>query len=254
VHTRDVSETDRVDDDRTPLEERLKYQSDYFAYLESPTNESRYTAAIDPLVRLFGGDLRVLDLGCGTAMLASLLPPAAAYTGVDHDVEALSAARDRAPSAELVQHDTIDFCTRSARDGRRWHAVTLAGLLFHNTTPDGTEHFDDTELLRSAASVLEPDGVIAILAPFAFTDQPERSMWEQAAWKLATVNEIIEQTWQEPVDLVHQSITRQIGIETAIASQTQHPDWWTGADESPTSRFCGHYLATIVTVLRPTRR
>ena len=227
------------------------YTSDYFAYLEAPENASRFTVTADQLARLHpDGAFHVLDLGCGTAPLRGLLSPRCRYTGVDHDGAALARARRRHGDVELVEDDNVAFCQRQAEAGRRWDAVVLAGVLFHNVAAVGdADHHDDVAFLRVCRSITAPGGHAALVTPFAFT-MGSRSFWEQARWKHDAVTTLLHEAWPDRPPVVHQSITKQIGLAARIAEQTERPRWFSDADEEAEDRFCGHEMACLATIVR----
>ena len=115
---------------------------------------------------------RVLDLGCGPARLASLLPPGCSYTGVDSSVELLRAAA-HSHSAEIhstgeanvggdpadvrfVQADLVrDRWPDLVGNGYDW--VILRAVLHHIP---GLER--RCGVVQRAAEVLGPQGMVVI--------------------------------------------------------------------------------------------
>lgn len=229
-------------------------ESDYCAYLEAPENDSRYTSGVDHLMRHWeksgrhDGAPDVLDLGCGTGTLRRFLPRSVRFTGVDRDAEALAVARQRFPGDEFVLADNVEFCRDHAVGPRRWDAVALAGVLFHNVVDDDGAHHDDALFLRAVRSVLGLNGRLMVLAPFAYTTG-RRSFWEQAQWKHDEVSAVLLRAWPDGVPVAHEAITCQIGLAERIAAQRERPRWFVEADEEPESRFRGHHLATLTLVL-----
>ena len=115
---------------------------------------------------------RVLDLGCGQARLASLLPAGCSYTGVDYSVELLRAATEpqaadgasvgqAAANVRFVQADLAgdrwpDLVRPDpADDGYDW--VVLRAVLHHIP---GFER--RCRVVRRAAEVLGPQGMVVI--------------------------------------------------------------------------------------------
>lgn len=227
-----------------------QYRTDYFAYLETPENATRYTTALDHLSRRHGEHpLRVLDLGCGTATLAAHLPAGSQYHGVDHDPVALAIARDRFPDAAFTEDDNPRFLTLAADHGEQWDAVILAGVLFHQTRAGTDEHHDDTGVLRACLRVLNPDGRLVLLAPFAYTRATGHDFWTRASWKRATTVALLDRLRAQAA-ICYEAITVQIGLEHRLATQSAPPAWFVpDPDGVPDSPFHGHYLATLTLMI-----
>ena len=67
---------------------------------------------------------RVLDLGCNTGDVLSVMPPGVTLVGVDHSGSALAVARGRLPQAQLVQADVAQLPALG-----RFDLVVSIGLL-----------------------------------------------------------------------------------------------------------------------------
>src|SRR3569623_3676105 len=89
---------------------------------------------------------RVLDLGCNTGELFALLPPDAAIVGVDRSAAALAIARERWPSAQLVEADVTALPPLG-----RFDLVLSVGLLQSGA-------LDDRELVRHVVQDLATPG------------------------------------------------------------------------------------------------
>ena len=79
------------------------------------------------IIRRFaaGSGDRILDLGCGTGVLASMFPPTG-YVGVDLDTEAVAYARKRRPSRRFEVGDVTSF-----RSPGTYDLVLVIGILHH---------------------------------------------------------------------------------------------------------------------------
>lgn len=99
----------------------------------------------------------LLDLGCGTAVLAHYLDENDTYTGVDHDPVALTGAQHgkQGPHARFHQADTVGFLDEHISHADTWNVVVLAGALFHNvdtSTGDLTRRANSVQALALQAS------------------------------------------------------------------------------------------------------
>jgi demethylmenaquinone methyltransferase/2-methoxy-6-polyprenyl-1,4-benzoquinol methylase len=100
-----------------------------------------------------GPNHRVLELGCGTGQVTSILVDSGAeVVGVDAMEDMLVGARRRAPTATLVLGDAIDVDV-----GRDYDRVIVSFVL-HNFEEDGRR-----QLLRRAAATLAPNGLVGVL-------------------------------------------------------------------------------------------
>ena len=111
---------------------------------------------VDVLSRALGTALegaRVLDVGCGTGYTLSRLPAGVRATGIDISSTSVALARERAPSATIVQGSAgaLPF-----EDGSFDACIAL----------DVLEHLDDDlGAARELARVVRPGGVVLITVP-----------------------------------------------------------------------------------------
>ena len=98
---------------------------------------------------------RVLDLGCGPGRLAELLAGrGCTVVGIDVDPDALEAAANWCEQVVLAD---IDEAAARPETGEPFDAVCLLDVLEHLRQPE--------EVLRWAAKLLRPDGVIVVSLP-----------------------------------------------------------------------------------------
>jgi SAM-dependent methyltransferase len=115
----------------------------------------------DRIVARMGPGERVLDLGCGQARLARLLPPGCSYVGVDFSPEMIREAREAlaghaAQDARFVTADLVSD-PWEAQVGADFDWVVLRAVLHH--IPG---YASRREVVRRAAHVLAPGGRLVI--------------------------------------------------------------------------------------------
>ena len=104
-----------------------------------------------------GPDDRLLDIGCGGGLLLrDAAASGAEVTGLDHSTEMVALARDRAPSATVVEGDagSLPF------DDGSFTAVSMSIVFFFFDEP--------VRVLRESRRVLAPGGRLAV-----YTTAPE---------------------------------------------------------------------------------
>jgi SAM-dependent methyltransferase len=100
---------------------------------------------------------RVLELGCATGELASLLAPhTSEYEIVEGSSRNIRAARGRVPDATFVQSMWEDF-----ESARNYSDVVMCGTLEHAAEP--------VPLLQRARAWLAPDGRVHVVVPNAWS-------------------------------------------------------------------------------------
>ena len=107
------------------------------------------------LLKRFGKDKRckILDVGCGTGVIASALARMNEVTGVDISPEALVFAKRRDAQVKWVKGDAQDVKAQPSS-----YDVVLAG--------DVIEHVhDDVKALRHMHRVLKPGGFVIVTVP-----------------------------------------------------------------------------------------
>ena len=129
----------------------------------------------DPLVKLLGGDRarralveqaalrpgqRVLDIGCGTGTLVTLikrLHPEVDVVGLDPDPEALARARRKAQRAAVPVQFHQGFADELPYAEAAFDRV-FSSLMFHHLQRDEKE-----KTLREVRRVLRPGGLLSLL-------------------------------------------------------------------------------------------
>lgn len=98
---------------------------------------------------------RVLDIGCGSALLLSALPPGCKYVGVDRNEQAMNENRKRFSDVKFVAADVIG--ERFPFSDEEFDAVVMAAFI---------EHVDETRhLFRESCRVLKKSGVVLATTP-----------------------------------------------------------------------------------------
>lgn len=106
--------------------------------------------AILHVLALAPGD-HVLDVGCGGGLLLrDALATGASATGIDHSVEMVELARDRAPGAQVLVADANELPFADAA----FTAVSMSVVFFFLPDP--------VRALREACRVLQPGGRLAV--------------------------------------------------------------------------------------------
>ena len=129
----------------------------------------------DPIVKLLGGDSarkalldqaslrpghRVLDVGCGTGTLATLIKrlyPEVAVVGFDPDPKALARARRKATRAGVSIQFDEGFGDHLPYPEASFDRV-FSSFMFHHLPPD-----EKGKTLRAIRQVLKPDGEFHML-------------------------------------------------------------------------------------------
>jgi len=141
-------------------------------------SDHRLRPAVDLLQRVpLARPARVADLGCGTGNVTALLRarwPDARVTGVDASVTMLE--RARASDAQ------VDWCQA---DVAAWTPPAPVDVLFSNATLHWID--DHAALFPRLASLVAPDGVLAVQMPRNFGEPSHTSIYEvargEARWR-----------------------------------------------------------------------
>lgn len=119
--------------------------------LSAYIRQRRYTA-----VRPFLTD-NMLDIGCGHAYLAELLPSLERYVGVDLSAPMLGEARVRFPQHQFLQLDLEREPLPPELLTRPFRTITLIALLEHLAQPE--------RVLLHLAQALSPGGTLIATTP-----------------------------------------------------------------------------------------
>jgi SAM-dependent methyltransferase len=231
------------------IDEDGRYTSDFYAYLEQPENDTRYTPTLDWLTRWYG-DTRfsLLDVGCGHGQLGRLAPDRCDYVGIDHSMPAIDRCRALYPHRDFLCADVLDFAG-TGNDDRRFDAVVLAGMINHMVDKDTLATKSDRRILSAyIESVAKPGGFVSIIVGVPYRSDPEYGLFPQAAWKHGKIADAVEGLPLAPVAL---SLTVQLGLENKIRQQRQRPDWFIERPEDATSnRHTGEFIASLTALYR----
>ena len=146
------------------MEDRLYNDPDLVSFYEIENgwaDDTRFCRDLGATAR------SVLDLGCGTGLLATALGEGRAVFGVDPAAAMLDIARNRPGGGRVTW---VEADARTARLGRRFELVVLTGHVFQVfLTPQ-----DRAAVLETIAAHLEPGG------RFIFDSRnPLRRAWEK---------------------------------------------------------------------------
>ena len=147
-----------------------EYATGAWDHFFSPDELPRHEVLV-ALIRTAHPKPRLLDLGCGSGRLASLLDPAAfaGYLGVDISAEGLRRARALARPAPLDKFEQHDFETWVPGHGQ-FNLITFNECLGYAPDPLRTA--------RRFAALLPPDGTL-LVSHFRSTNHAE--FWPRLA-------------------------------------------------------------------------
>ncbi|MBD6616099.1 class I SAM-dependent methyltransferase [Komarekiella sp. 'clone 1'] len=238
-----------IPDRKTSEEER--FQDDYYSYFEAPENVTRYTPAAGFLDNAFPEkSFSLLDLGCGNGALSKYLPARCDYLGVDHSELAIEQCLKLYPNRNFIAKDLSLFLSELANENQKFHAVVLAGLLFHSVDKETQEKKDDQEIIQFCLDkILSDNGYLVIIVPFCYGNHPSHSLFVRAEWLQKSVEKMLEVA---KAKIVHENISIQVGLEKKVQQQKAIPDWFV-ADSSAdySSIFVGTYMASWTFIASP---
>jgi 2-polyprenyl-3-methyl-5-hydroxy-6-metoxy-1,4-benzoquinol methylase len=99
----------------------------------------------------------VLDIGCGRASLAGLLPSGARYIGVDHNLSFLESSRKRHPHHQFYPADLESQILPDQIRGQSFDTITLMAVLEHLAQP--------TQILNQLGALLNQNGRVVATTP-----------------------------------------------------------------------------------------
>lgn len=232
------------------ISEEERFSTDFYNYLSTPENASRYTPSIDFLSRKYGNrQIRIWDIGCGNAAFAKYLPEHYRYIGIDHSEVAILHCRKFFPQYEFIVSDLNKILHSTDESGDRPDVIILCGLLFHSVSKNTLDKKNDREIVDLCLETLSTDGHLIIIAPFAYSDIEGYRTIDQAKWKLSEVEKIITGC---KAKTVWQSMTMQIGVDARVREQQMQPDWFLPANRGDcANRYSGTYLGSWTIILQP---
>lgn len=220
-----------------------KHKSDYFSYLDSPLNDSRYLPSTTILEAILPTKARVLDAGCGRASICRHVPSSWAYLGVDHSPTAITYCLNKYRGKRFICCDLVEFL-QNALLKEPYDCIILCGILSHVVQGSEQTLIENEKIVAMCEAVLKPGGVLALLLPFAHNDEfLGHRFFEKANWKYELADKATAKTLR--LKRTHRIVTDQVGVEKVISSQEMLPEWWVSKDTCPTSQYCGTYLGTL---------
>lgn len=229
--------------------EEARFETDFYAYLTQPENASRYSPTVAYATERYGTtDCHILDLGCGSAPLAMLLPSGVKYTGVDHSEGAIRRCKTAFPQHRFLQADVENAIRSLAQARERFQLVILCGVLSHMVDKNDLSQKDDGHIVREClSSLLTDDGCLSIVVGVPFRDDPRFGLYRQAEWKQAIVDRALSGL---QVRRVAQALTVQVGLEQKIRAQKVMPDWFIRAPgDASGNRHTGEYIGALTVMV-----
>ncbi|HYJ78746.1 MAG TPA: class I SAM-dependent methyltransferase [Longimicrobiaceae bacterium] len=150
-----------------------------------------------------GPGTRVLELGCGTGLVtAEMVRRGARVTAVDQSPAMLHRARRRAPAAEFVQSDILDYAAASTFDR------VLFAFVLHEL-----ESAARVRALEVAGAALAPGGVLGI-ADFAAPPGLLGGAWRRlvCSWEPASVSDVFDGALIEEVRAAGLTVRSQVSL------------------------------------------
>jgi len=135
--------------------------------LDSPRQAPRY-ATIAEMLRTSNADRKVLDVGCGEAVLRAWLPKGVDYIGIDQSALAIRRGIERNTSVKIIHASAETFDA----NGERFDSIVFDEMLYYAADPVG--------LLRKYVTMLLPDGVILC----SIYQKPGRASLKRRLWHL----------------------------------------------------------------------
>ena len=135
----------------TPEAWDRSYKMGLWTFLHEPREAARY-GVVSAFVRAFGKGGRVLDLGCGEAVLYHYVEEiAAGYVGIDISARAIDSARVDAQRARLL---VADIAATPLTDFANHSVVVLNEVLYHVEDP--------MAFLGAIRDAMPDDGVVIL--------------------------------------------------------------------------------------------
>jgi len=132
---------------------------DWSHYEIDPINKRRFNLLISMLSSYLKAGTTVLDIGCGTAYLKTVLPPNISYTGVDNNEEAIAYANAR--SAHIIKADINGIIPVE----QNYDIIILSAILEHLPEPE--------KLVKQVKDMLKAGGIVLINLP------NEHTLWHR---------------------------------------------------------------------------
>ena len=165
-----------------------------------------------------GGDLRVLELGCGTGNLTlALARRGARVVAIDWNAEMMAVAREKLagvePRVELCEMAAVEIGDRFAPESFDAVASTL---LFSEMSAD-----EQTYVLKAALRLLVPGGRLVVGDEVRPRGAGQRLLHACARLPLAVLTYVLTQTTTHEVDDLAGMI-RRAGFEVVAETRTDH--------------------------------
>lgn len=218
-----------------------QFGTDFYDYLNTSENQIRYSQIGTFLRSTFRKEeFFLLDVACANGNLIPHLPKRCNYTGVDHNLQAIDGCKEKfsSPSKNFICSDIRGISELP----RTYDVIVLSGVFWNTIDATSLEKISEKDILRSIFPVLKKNGYIILVTPFAYSDNDQCSLFNQAKWKRDCVYEVLSST--QDIHIVHENMSLLVGLEKQILKQKMFPDWFIANPKDFVSPYCGHYLGT----------
>jgi len=238
--------------DSVRVRQEKKFETDYFAYLDSKENSFRYSIPIDFARNFLDSELDLIDLCCGSGSASKSLSDIETYTGYDHNEVAISNAR-YAYSAKNRNFQVLDIVESiESIDFSSCNVVSLFGAVFHLDSINTGNKYSGGGFLKQLVNQLEDETLVILQSSFPFTDHPSSNLFLRGLMRSSKLSELFRNI--SCVNLIQSIQSVSVGLEKIVGDQKNQPSWFISDKAQYIEDLSkGHYLGNIVHILKVNR-